>query len=356
MPVSESETGILANASSHSKPAAPAPPKKATCWSAVMFLLAILILSLSVAVPSRQEAIQRDRELETMQRGKQYIRAIQLYYRKFDAYPPNLDALVKTNEIRFLRKKYVDPTTGKETGSRSTSARTRCPRPGLLRPAARRRTRHRRHRPGRRKQGSTGLEPGARIPPAALFPATRRLHPQHRNGSPTPPATASPEPQQPLDNRSTSGPRARLAPPAPASPARPSAARASSASRRSPKQSILVLQEEEPLQRVGVRLRPAVGSADACRAGNTAVNSGLASPPAEHHDVPVTDTAAGSTHRPELTPPGRPAQPTTPAVAAMRSVFPIHRLLKRKRPVPNGDGPFARRESGKRLKLPALTR
>ncbi|HXS75491.1 MAG TPA: hypothetical protein VN753_04890, partial [Terracidiphilus sp.] len=55
-----------------------------------------------------------DRDEETMQRGKQYIRAIQLYYRKFHAYPPNVDALVKTNEIRFLRKKYVDPTTGKE--------------------------------------------------------------------------------------------------------------------------------------------------------------------------------------------------------------------------------------------------
>jgi hypothetical protein len=49
-----------------------------------------------------------------MQRGKQYIRAVQLYYRKFNAYPPNVDALVKTNDIRFLRKKYVDPTTGKD--------------------------------------------------------------------------------------------------------------------------------------------------------------------------------------------------------------------------------------------------
>jgi hypothetical protein len=58
--------------------------------------------------------LQRDRELETMQRGKQYIRAIKLYYKKFNAYPPNVDALVKTNEIRFLRKKYADPTTGKE--------------------------------------------------------------------------------------------------------------------------------------------------------------------------------------------------------------------------------------------------
>jgi type II secretory pathway pseudopilin PulG len=81
---------------------------------AVIFMMAILVLSLSIALPSVRASIQRDREVETMQRGKQYIRAVQLYYKKFNAYPPNIDALVKTNNIRFLRKKYVDPTTGKE--------------------------------------------------------------------------------------------------------------------------------------------------------------------------------------------------------------------------------------------------
>ena len=97
------------------------PPKRRTrpgedgyMLVAVIFMMAILILSLSVAVPKVRQSIQRDRDEETMERGKQYIRAIQLYYRKFHAYPPNVDALVKTNEIRFLRKKYVDPTTGKE--------------------------------------------------------------------------------------------------------------------------------------------------------------------------------------------------------------------------------------------------
>jgi type II secretory pathway pseudopilin PulG len=81
---------------------------------ALIFMLAILILSMAVAVPRVRESIQRDRDLETMERGRQYIRAVQLYYRKFNSYPPNLDALVKTNNIRFLRKKYIDPTTGKE--------------------------------------------------------------------------------------------------------------------------------------------------------------------------------------------------------------------------------------------------
>jgi type II secretory pathway pseudopilin PulG len=81
---------------------------------AVIFMAAILVLSLTIAVPKVRQDIQRDRDRETMQRGKQYTRAVQLYYRKFHAYPPNIDALVKTNDIRFLRKKYPDPTTGKD--------------------------------------------------------------------------------------------------------------------------------------------------------------------------------------------------------------------------------------------------
>jgi type II secretory pathway pseudopilin PulG len=92
----------------------PRPSEQGYLLVAVVFILAILIVSMAVALPKVRESIQRDRDLETMHRGKQYIRAIQLYYRKFNAYPPNVDALVKTNEIRFLRKKYIDPTTGKE--------------------------------------------------------------------------------------------------------------------------------------------------------------------------------------------------------------------------------------------------
>jgi type II secretory pathway pseudopilin PulG len=81
---------------------------------AVMLLLALLVISMAVAVPRVRESIQRDKEVETMHRGMQYRRAIQLYFRKFHAYPPNVDALVKTNEIRFLRKRYTDPLTGKD--------------------------------------------------------------------------------------------------------------------------------------------------------------------------------------------------------------------------------------------------
>ena len=105
----------------------------------VIFMVAIFTISLSVAVPRIIKEIQLDRERETMMRGKQYTRAVQLYYRKFHAYPPNVDALVKTNEIRFLRKKYIDPMTGKDDWKPIRFGQSKDPDAGLLRPAYRRR-------------------------------------------------------------------------------------------------------------------------------------------------------------------------------------------------------------------------
>ncbi len=81
---------------------------------AVMFLVAMVLIMLAMAAPKMAADIQRDREVEMIHRGKQYVRAIKLYYKKFGAYPPNLEALEKSNEIRFLRKRYVDPMTGKD--------------------------------------------------------------------------------------------------------------------------------------------------------------------------------------------------------------------------------------------------
>jgi len=81
---------------------------------AVLFMVVLVLIALSVAAPKVAADIERDREVEMIHRGQQYVRAIKLYYKKFGAYPPNLDALEKTNEIRFLRKRYKDPITGKD--------------------------------------------------------------------------------------------------------------------------------------------------------------------------------------------------------------------------------------------------
>src|ERR1035441_4332600 len=80
----------------------PQPSEEGYMLVAVIFLVALLTISLAVALPRISKEIQRDREVETMHRGKQYIRGIRMYYKKFGAYPPNVDALVKgTNNIRF---------------------------------------------------------------------------------------------------------------------------------------------------------------------------------------------------------------------------------------------------------------
>jgi type II secretory pathway pseudopilin PulG len=81
---------------------------------AVLFMVAMVLILLSIAAPKMAADIERDREVEMVHRGKQYIRAIKLYYKKFGAYPPNMEALEKSNEIRFLRKRYKDPITGKD--------------------------------------------------------------------------------------------------------------------------------------------------------------------------------------------------------------------------------------------------
>jgi type II secretory pathway pseudopilin PulG len=80
---------------------------------AVIFLTVILLVSLAVAAPKIAMSIQRDKELEAIHRGEQYKRALKLYYQKFGSYPTSIDQLVETNQLRFLRKKYTDPFTGK---------------------------------------------------------------------------------------------------------------------------------------------------------------------------------------------------------------------------------------------------
>jgi type II secretory pathway pseudopilin PulG len=80
----------------------------------VLFLVAVVLITLAVAAPKVASEIQRDKELELYHRGLQYQHAIRLYYKKFGRYPNNLEQLEKTNEIRFLRKRYKDPVTGKD--------------------------------------------------------------------------------------------------------------------------------------------------------------------------------------------------------------------------------------------------
>jgi hypothetical protein len=80
----------------------------------VFAMAATVGIMLYMQLPSIVFEAQRQKEELLIERGEQYQRAIQLYFRKFKTFPPNLDALENTNNIRFLRRRYEDPMTGKK--------------------------------------------------------------------------------------------------------------------------------------------------------------------------------------------------------------------------------------------------
>ena len=77
-------------------------------------LAATTAILLFMELPRVAFEAQRDREQLLIDRGEQYSRAIQLFVRKFNRYPPDFDALDNTQNLRFLRKHYVDPMSGKD--------------------------------------------------------------------------------------------------------------------------------------------------------------------------------------------------------------------------------------------------
>jgi len=80
----------------------------------LIFAMAAAVgLTLYIALPRFAFEAQRDKEQLLIERGEQYQRAIQLYFRKFKQYPASLEQLESTNNVRFLRRRYVDPMTGK---------------------------------------------------------------------------------------------------------------------------------------------------------------------------------------------------------------------------------------------------
>jgi hypothetical protein len=80
----------------------------------VYMMAASVAIMLYMELPRVAFEAQREKEQLLIDRGEQYERGIQLYFRKFHQYPPTLDALDNTQNIRFIRRRYPDPMTGKE--------------------------------------------------------------------------------------------------------------------------------------------------------------------------------------------------------------------------------------------------
>src|SRR5713101_10109807 len=76
----------------------------------VVFIMALMLIAVMAVGPSILTQGEREREQELKWRGKQYTRAIKLYYRKNGRFPSSLDDLVKGNlNIRYIRKAYKEP-------------------------------------------------------------------------------------------------------------------------------------------------------------------------------------------------------------------------------------------------------
>jgi type II secretory pathway pseudopilin PulG len=80
----------------------------------LMLFITLLAIAAAAVAPSIAFRVKRDREEELIHRGTQYSRAIRRYVKKTGRYPSRLEELENTNNIRFLRKRYKDPVTGKD--------------------------------------------------------------------------------------------------------------------------------------------------------------------------------------------------------------------------------------------------
>ena len=77
----------------------------------VIFLATMLLVFATMAAPNVKTEGQREKEKELIWRGRQYARAVKLYYRKTGRFPTSLDDLTKPKigSLRFLRQAYKDP-------------------------------------------------------------------------------------------------------------------------------------------------------------------------------------------------------------------------------------------------------
>jgi len=89
--------------------------EKGYALAVVVVFTTVLLVTISAAMINWQKAIQREREEELIFRGKQFIRAVELWQRKFPGtFPTTIDALLNTNNVHFLRKKWKDPITNSD--------------------------------------------------------------------------------------------------------------------------------------------------------------------------------------------------------------------------------------------------
>ena len=82
----------------------------------VLFLVTLILVATISVAPNILTQGRREKETEMIWRGKQYTRAIKLYYRKTGKFPTSMDDLTKPKlgSLRFMRQAYKDPMNKKD--------------------------------------------------------------------------------------------------------------------------------------------------------------------------------------------------------------------------------------------------
>ncbi len=88
----------------------PRPDQSGYALLMAIFLVALVIILTAVAMPNVLTQGRREKEEEMIWRGKQYARAIGLYYHKYGRFPQKIQDLTDpAMGVRFLRQAYPDP-------------------------------------------------------------------------------------------------------------------------------------------------------------------------------------------------------------------------------------------------------
>ena len=80
----------------------------------LMLAVSLLVVAAAVAAPKIAQQIRRERETELIHRAMEYRRAVRRFAKQTGRYPMKIEDLESTNGVRYLRKRYKDPVTGRE--------------------------------------------------------------------------------------------------------------------------------------------------------------------------------------------------------------------------------------------------
>jgi hypothetical protein len=96
------------------RPSAARRPERGFALLVIFLIAAAVAFTMYQELPRAAFESARDKEQLLMDRGNQYKRAIQVFYAENKRYPAELKDLESTANKRYLRRRYIDPMTGKD--------------------------------------------------------------------------------------------------------------------------------------------------------------------------------------------------------------------------------------------------